>query len=89
MCPTATVEEMVNGFFGDPTWESDVTDKGIKFVNIGGDMTYAEKPVRGIIQFTFSKDESSFEYQAFEINGVPQSQLIAGALLKKICESAN
>jgi len=80
---------MVNGFFGDPTWESDVTDKGIKFVNIGGDITYAEKPVRGIIQFTFSKDESSFKYQAFDINGVPQSQLIAGALLKKMCESAN
>jgi hypothetical protein len=87
MCPTATVEEMVNGFFGDPSWESDVTDKGIKFVNIGGDMTYANKPVRGVIQFTFSKDETSFEYQAFEINGVPQNQFIAGALLEKMCDS--
>ena len=26
MCPTATVEEMVNGFFGDPSWERFVLD---------------------------------------------------------------
>jgi len=87
MCPTATVEEMVNSFFGDPSWKSDVTDNGVKFVNIGGDMTYSDKPVRGVIQFTFSKDETSFEYQAFEINGIPQNQLIAGELLQKMCDS--
>ena len=88
MCPTATVEKMVDGFFGDPSWESDMTDKGVKFVNIGGDITYADKPVRAVIQFTFSKDETSFEYQAFEINGVPQNQFIASSLLQKMCESA-
>jgi len=77
MCPTATVEDMVNGFMGNPSWESDMTDKGIKFVNIGGDITYADKPVRAVIQFIFNKDETSFEYQAFEINGVPQNQFIA------------
>ncbi len=88
MCPTATVEEMVDGFFGDPSWKSGVTEKGIKFVNIGGDITYANKPVRAVIQFTFSKNGTSFKYQAFEINGVPQNQFIAGVLLKKMCENA-
>ena len=89
MCPTATVEEMVDRFFGDPSWESDITDEDIKFVNIGGDITYVEKPVRAVIQFIFSKDETSFEYQAFEINGVPQNQLIAEALLKKCVRVQN
>ena len=88
MCPTATVEEVVNGFMGDPSWESGITEDGIKFVNISGDITYAGKPVRAVIQFVFSKDGTSFEYNAFEINGVPQSQLMAAALLRKMCESA-
>ncbi len=87
MCPTATVEEMVNGFMGDPSWESDITENDIKFVNISGDITYADKPVRAVLQFFFSKDGTSFEYNAFEINEVPQNQFIAGALLEKMCES--
>ena len=88
MCPTATVEEMVDSFMGDPSWESGVTDDGTKFVNIGGDITYADKTVRALIQFIFTKDGTSFEYNAFEINEVPQNQLIAGSLLTKMCESA-
>ena len=88
MCPTATVEEMVNGFMGDSSWESDITENGIKFVNISGDITYADKPVRAVLQFFFNKDGTSFEYNAFEINEVPQNQFIAIALLKKMCENA-
>lgn len=83
MCPTATVEEMVDGFMRDPSWESDITEEGIKIVNISGDITYADKPVRAVLQFFFSEDETSFEYNAFEINEVPQNQLIAGSLLTK------
>jgi len=37
--------------------------------------------VGAVIQFTFSKNGTSFKYQAFEINGVLQNQFIAGVLL--------
>ena len=88
MCPKATVEEMVDGFMGDSSWESGITEDGIKFVNISGDITYADKPVRAVLQFLFNEDGTSFKYNAFEINEVPQNQFVAAALLKKMCENA-
>ncbi|MFK5881645.1 MAG: hypothetical protein QM482_05480 [Sulfurospirillum sp.] len=42
----------------------------------------------GFTMKTLINGGTSFKYQAFEINGVPQNQLIAGALLKKMRENA-
>jgi hypothetical protein len=88
-CPNATVEQMVNGFMGNPSWESDVAGNSVKFVNIGGDMTIFEKPVRATVQFVVDEEAGSFEYQAFELNGVPQNNLMAASLMAKMCESAD
>jgi hypothetical protein len=87
MCPNATVEQMVNGFMGSPSWKSGESKSGIKYVNVGGDITYHEKKVRAVIQFTIDEKNNSFKFNAFEINDVPQANLIASALLKKMCES--
>lgn len=86
-CPGATVEQMVNGFMGNPSWEAGSSEKSEKFVNVSGDITYAEKPVRAVVQFMVNEKNNAFQYQAFEINGVPQNNLIAMALLSKMCES--
>lgn len=87
-CPNSTVEKMVNGFMGSPSWESGVGENSVKFVNVGGDITLADKPVRAVVQFVVDEKAGSFEYQAFEINGVPQNTFMAAALMAKMCESA-
>ena len=83
-CPDKNMNEMVNGFLGSPKWASGISEDGQKFVNIEGRLTYAEKEVDGLIQFLVNDDR--FEFSAFEINEVPQSVLIANALLEKMCE---
>ena len=85
-CPGSTLEEMAKSFLQDPSWDSGVSDEGVKFVNLSGEVSYADKPVHGVIQF--SVDGNSFQYRALEFNGVPQSQLLAAGLLAKMCESA-
>ena len=78
---------MVDGFMGSPSWESGVTDAEQTFVNVSGDISFADKPVRAVVQFMVDEDSQTFEYNAFEINGVPQNMFIAAALLEKMCES--
>jgi len=88
-CPSATVGKMVDSFLDDPSWESGVGEGNVRFVNIAGGMTYADKLVRAVIQFTVDDKNGTFEYNAFEINEVPQNKLMALGLITKMCESAN
>jgi len=87
-CSNHTLEEMVDGFLGSPSWESGESDDGVKYVNVSGDMILSGKEVTGMLQFTIGKDSETFQYRAFEINEVPQNNFMAGALLKKMCDSA-
>ena len=86
-CPDATVEEMVDSFLGNPSWQSGTSDDGVTFVNIEGDLTVYEKEVRGAIQFIVNAGAGSFEFNAFELNGVPQPNIMAMGLLTKMCEA--
>lgn len=86
-CPNQTIKQIVDGFFGSPKWESGQSDQGVKFVNIRGEMTYMNKPVEGMVQFKINNDGNTFNYQAFEMNGIPQNNLVAMQLLSKMCES--
>lgn len=85
-CPAVTVEELVDGFLGSPRWESGVAGDGMRFVNIHGGMTFANKPVDALIQFVVDPDAGQFKFNALEFNGVPQNNLTAAALLTKMCE---
>ena len=89
LCPGVTVGEMVDGFMGNPSWDSGVDEKNITFVNIGGDITYDGKPVRAVVQFIVNDRDQSFEYQAFEINGIAQNNLTAASLMRMMCESTD
>lgn len=86
MCPGRTVEQMVNSFMGSPSWKSGETDGGEKFVNIEGDITYEDAPVRALVQFTIQGDQ--FQFNAFEMNKVPSPNIVAAGLLQKMCASA-
>lgn len=84
-CPDKTVETLVDNFFGSPKWEGGDSEKGGKIVNIKGQMTYAGKPVEGVLQFDVNEANKTFQYAAFEINGVPKDNLIATELIVKLC----
>ena len=85
LCPGHTVAKMVDGYMGKPSWESGKSADGQAFVNVSGEITYSDKPVRAMIQFFIKGD--NFAFNAFEMNGVPSPNL-AGPLLNKMCESA-
>ncbi len=87
MCSQHTVEQMVDGFMGAPSWESGKSEGGQMFVNVEGDISYADKLVRGKIQFLIKGNE--FSFNAFEMNNVPSPNLIAVGLLRKMCDSVN
>lgn len=86
-CKEHTVEQVVNGFMGNPSWESGAGEGGVQFVNVSGDIMLHEKKVRALVQFKVNESEGAFQYNAFEANGVPQNNLMAMALMKKMCES--
>jgi uncharacterized protein YecT (DUF1311 family) len=86
MCPNHTVDQMVKGFMGSPSWKSGKSDSGKVFVNVEGDITFHDKPVRAMVQFIVEGER--FSFGAFEMNGVPSANLIAIGMLGKMCESA-
>lgn len=88
LCPGHTVEQMANGFLDDPSWESGVGNNGTEFVNVSGGITLSGKPVTAVVQFTVDETGGTFQYNAFEINEVPQNNFMAAALFKKMCDSA-
>ncbi len=82
--PNKTVEEAVNGFFGNPRWEKIIAEDGNTYVNVTGNITYMEKEVSAVIQFRIHETNNTFEINAFEINGVPQNNFILIGLLSKM-----
>lgn len=88
ICPNVTINDMVDNFMGSPSWEAIETEKGEKYVNVSGDISYCDKKVRATIQFAVDLKKKTFEFYALEFNGVPQSNFIAMGLLYKMVESS-
>ncbi len=85
-CPDATIEQLIDNFMGSPIWESGEGTDGKTFVNIEGDITYAERPVSATIQFIINKKKGTFEFNALEYNSVPQMNINALGLINKMCQ---
>jgi len=86
LCPGKTVKQMVDGFMGSPAWQSGASNSGQSFVNIEGDITYQDKPVRAMVQFLIAGEQ--FSFNALELNGVPSPNIIAIGMMQKMCASA-
>ena len=84
-CPQMTVGKIAEGFMGSPSWSSGEAEDGETFVNLKGDIMFAEKEVNALIQFVFN-DDDTFKFNALEFNGVPQNTFVANALLEKMCK---
>lgn len=70
LCPNHTVDQMVKGFMGTPSWSSGKSADGKMFVNVEGDITFHNKPVRAMVQFIVQGE--NFSFSSFEMNGVPE-----------------
>ncbi len=87
LCPLHTVDQLVNGFMGAPSWTSGIsTDKEV-FVNVIGEIKYAGKPARAMMQFFI--DGNNFSFNALEINEVPMAKLVGIGILNKMCDGVS
>ena len=85
-CPGKTLEEMAEGFMGSHSWSSGKSEDGMVFVDLKGDISFMEKNVIAVIQFKFN-DDDTFQFNALELNEIPQNNLIASSLLEKMCDA--
>ncbi|SOE79968.1 hypothetical protein SAMN05720781_3128 [Fibrobacter sp. UWT3] len=56
-CPDKTVEQMVNGYMGNPEWRSLVGEDGNDYVNVVGEISYNNQPTKAEIQFRLNKEK--------------------------------
>jgi hypothetical protein len=68
----STVGDLVDGYFANSQWQTIKADDGSYYVNITGDITYNGNQATVLLQYKM-KDETAFEFQALEIDGVPQN----------------
>ena len=86
-CPDKTVEQMVNGYMGNPEWRSLVAEDGNDYVNVVGEISHNNQLLKAEIQFRLNKEKSSFQFQAWEVEGEPAPDIIAALLLEKMCDA--
>ena len=84
--PNKTVGKAVDGFFGDPKWESGKAEDGSSIVNVQGTMRYMDKEVNARVQFVVDESTGGFELHAFEMNGIPQNGIMKQVLIAKMHE---
>lgn len=82
--PKTTVGRAVDRFFGNPKWESGTADDGSSVVNVTGKIQFMDRDVNARVQFVVHPSDSTFEVYAFEMNGVPQNDLMKFGLLAKM-----
>lgn len=82
--PQKTVGEAFDDFLDNPKWESGVSEDGERFVNVKGGILYLNKEAELAVQFFVDEKNEAFQYNACEINGVPQNNLIFWGLLEAV-----
>ena len=84
--PDITYGEAFESFFGSPTWKYFEADIGEQVVEFTGYCTYHDAEVKARLQFILSEDGETFETGALSFNDVPQTTLIANAMVYKAFE---
>jgi hypothetical protein len=87
--PNISIGKAVDGFMGNPRWESGTAQDGKEFVNVRGSIRYMEKEVEALLQFRITdRTAGAFEVRALEFNGVPQNHVTQIALIQKMYEGS-
>lgn len=80
-----TVGKAFDDYLGNPKWESGISEDGVRFVNVTGEILYYDKETDLLVQFIIENEKTgSFSYNACELNGVPQNNLFVWGLLEAI-----
>ncbi len=80
--PEYSVGEAVACFVGNPKWSSLEGEDGNTYVNVTGRITFLDEPVDALVQFRVNKDAGTFALNAFEMNDIPQNDLLKLALIE-------
>jgi hypothetical protein len=83
-CKNKTTGKMIDDFMGNPKWSGIIGTDKKEYVNVKGNITYLEKEITALIQFSLNKP--SFSVRSLEFNEIPQNQLILNTLLKTMCD---
>tara|TARA_B100000963_G_scaffold92664_1_gene79793 strand:+ start:569 stop:958 length:390 start_codon:yes stop_codon:yes gene_type:complete len=94
-CSNFTIENRVNNCFSNPKWEAIKADNGMDYVNLYGGITFMEKPVDAAVQFSGlslyelmnPSEVVSVSIVAFELNEIPQNQMMISGLVLAMCEA--
>lgn len=86
-CPNATLGEMADAFFGNPSWSEFEADTGETVVELTGEMSMSGQPATALLQFTVDAANGSFDTEYLSIDGEGQSLLVTGVLLRKMCDA--
>lgn len=82
--PQMTVGEAFDGYLDNPKWESGLSEDKQRFVNVKGGILYAEKEAEIAVQFFVNEKDDTFQYNACEINGLPQTNIVVLGLFENI-----
>lgn len=82
--PQMNVGKAFDNFLDDPKWESGLSDDNVRFVNVKGGILYYDEEAELVVQFFVDETTESFQYNACEINGIPQNNLVFWSLLETI-----
>ena len=86
-CSEATIGDLANNFLSNPKWEAIIATDGMWYVNLTGGMTLDGEPVEALVQFTAPmRDYADFGINAFELNEMPQNELMISELVNVMCE---
>ena len=84
--PYITYAEAFESFFVSPTWKYFDGEGGKQVVEFTGYCLYHETEVKARLQFILSEDGKSFATGALSFNDVPQTDMVANALVYKAFE---
>ena len=82
--PQMTVGKAFDNYLDKPKWESGLSDNNERFVNVRGGILYYSKDAEIIVQFIVDEKSGAFQYNACEINGIPQNNLVVWELFETI-----
>ena len=84
--PEITYEQAFENFFSSPTWKYFDATTGEQVVEFTGYCSYRDAKVKARLQFILNEDGETFKTGALSFNDVPQSNLIANAMVYKAFE---
>jgi len=84
--PGQVMGDAFNSFLEDIEWEVIASDDFEVLVNVSGYLLYNDELAWAVLQYWVDTVELTFEYNAFEINGIPQADYMYFELIELVFE---